>query len=67
MHGEAGQVLERIRVEGIAGTQLPDPKADVVEPDPLGEVLLVKELGVTGAEPGEYLRLPGPEYRRRPR
>jgi len=42
VRGEAGQVLERTRIEVPAGTKLPDPKADVIEPDPLGEVLPVK-------------------------
>ena len=53
VHGEVGQVLKRRRIEAAAGAQLPDPEADVVEPDPLGEVFLIKQLGVTGPEPGE--------------
>jgi hypothetical protein len=51
--GEVGQVLNRTRTEAAPGAGLPDSKADVVEPDPLGEVPPVKEFGVTGPEPGE--------------
>jgi hypothetical protein len=59
VHGEVGQVLKRTPIEAAPGTELPDPETDAVEPDPLGEVRPVKELGVTGPEPGEQGQLRG--------
>ncbi len=52
--GRRRQVLVRPRVEGPASAELPDLKADVVEPGSLGEVLPVEALGVTGSGPGEH-------------
>src|SRR5271157_5288277 len=52
--GRRRQVLVRTRVEGPASAELPDLKADVVEPGSLGEVLPVEALGVTGSGPGEH-------------
>ena len=53
VHGEVGQFLKPTRIQAAPDTDLPDPKADVVEPDPLGGVASVKELGVTDPKPGE--------------
>ena len=59
VHDEVGQVLKRARIEAAPSTHLPDPKADVVEPDPLGEVPPLEELGVAVPEPGEQGQIRG--------
>src|SRR5258708_2119103 len=54
LSGEAGQVSERTRIDGLTGAELPHLKAEVVEPDSLGDVLPAEQLGIASAEPDEY-------------